>query len=431
MAIVNLLNTTSRVETPFIMVTIGTYTFGVYDKKIERVNDSQGNYRYNKIQYPNYIQSLNITKINGKVNTYSLELKYPIRENNDPNFIEKVLSSVSQTREIKFSYGDLSLPSFIYRDEEAMITDVQSQFGLSDSSITYKISAVSKALKLNHIPGVFPEITAKPSDIIKKLLYGNEYGKSLQEIFYGMRDKTLVESSGLIPGDDAVVKIYRQTNMSVLDYLAYLVSCMSPLYASSDSTTKKGFYVLTIADDLSGLFGGPYFKITPIGEGAYSSVLETYEIDIGYPSQNIIISFQVDDNQSYSIFNKFAEEVTQEHYVQRIDDNGNLESVFAPIISSSNNLFLTTEAEKTWWTKVTSYPIQGKIILKGLLRPSILMTHVKLNVLFFGKRHISSGLYIITKQVDQIDFSGFKTTLSLTRVGEDSGVFLWLQKHIY
>ena len=85
MAIVNLLNTTSRVETPFIKVTIGTYTFGKYDNRTVRGIDSQGVYKYNKIQYPNYIQSLSITKINGKVNTYSLELKYPITERDDPD----------------------------------------------------------------------------------------------------------------------------------------------------------------------------------------------------------------------------------------------------------------------------------------------------------------------------------------------------------
>ena len=102
MALINLLGSTSRVETPFIKVTIGNYTFGVYDKKTVRGVDIQGLYKYNKIQYPNYVQSLSITKINGKVNTYVLELKYPIKENDDPNFIEKVLSSVSQTRKIVF-----------------------------------------------------------------------------------------------------------------------------------------------------------------------------------------------------------------------------------------------------------------------------------------------------------------------------------------
>ena len=49
------------------------------------------------------------------------------------------------------------------------------------------------------------------------------------------------------------------------------------------------------------------------------------------------------------------------------------------------------------------------------------MQYVKLNVLFFGRKHISSGTYIVTKQLDTVDSNGYRTTLSLTRVkGEDA-----------
>ena len=47
------------------------------------------------------------------------------------------------------------------------------------------------------------------------------------------------------------------------------------------------------------------------------------------------------------------------------------------------------------------------------------MSYVKLNMYYFGKKHISSGLYVISKQVDTIDESGFRTTLSLVRVAGD------------
>lgn len=417
MALINLLNTTSRVETPFIKVTIGNYTLGVFDKRTVQGVDKQGVYKYNKIQFPNFVQSLEITKINGKVNTYTLSLTYPITENSDPNFIEKVLSSVSKTRKIVFSYGDLSLPSFIYRDEEAIITNVTTQFGVNDSSITYTIEAVSQALKLSAGKFTFRERTAKPSDVIKEILFDKTYG--LQEIFYGMRDRTLIEQLGLIPGNDKVVKIYMKPNISILDYLSYLVTCMAPLNATTPSIIKNAFYILSIVDDMTGSLEGPYFKITTVGQGQTSSILETYEVDIGYPSQNIVIDFKLEDNQNYSIFNEFTSSITQDTYVQRINDNGELEYEYAPILSSSTDLYKTTEAEKTWWTKVTSYPIKGSLTIKGLLRPSILMTHVRLNVYFFGKKHLSSGLYIITKQVDKIDYNGFKTVLSLTRIDSD------------
>ena len=92
----NLLISPSRVEAPFVMVKIGGFTFGVYEGKTKAVNDA-GIVSAISEKYPNYVQSLNIKKINGTVNQYSLVIKYPITENNDPNFFEKIFSSVSST----------------------------------------------------------------------------------------------------------------------------------------------------------------------------------------------------------------------------------------------------------------------------------------------------------------------------------------------
>jgi len=41
----------------------------------------------------------------------------------DPNFIDKILSTVGYGK-IKISYGDYASPSFIYKEEEAIITKV-------------------------------------------------------------------------------------------------------------------------------------------------------------------------------------------------------------------------------------------------------------------------------------------------------------------
>jgi hypothetical protein len=70
---------------------------------------------------------------------------------------------------------------------------------------------------------------------------------------------------------------------------------------------------------------------------------------------------------------------------------------------------------------MTEFPITATLTMKGLARPSLLMSYVKLNVWFHGgMKHISSGLYVITKQQDIIDSSGYKTTLTLLRVGGDT-----------
>ena len=39
--------------------------------------------------------------------------------------------------------------------------------------------------------------------------------------------------------------------------------------------------------------------------------------------------------------------------------------------------------------------------------------------IFYGAKHISSGLYIITRQEDTIDDTGYKSVLNLVRIGGD------------
>jgi hypothetical protein len=51
------------------------------------------------------------------------------------------------------------------------------------------------------------------------------------------------------------------------------------------------------------------------------------------------------------------------------------------------------------------------------------MNYVRLNVIFpGGRKHISSGLYLVTQQQDVINESGYRTTLSMTRIAGDDSV---------
>ena len=162
----SLLSTTSRVEAPFVRVTIGNYTFGVYESAGTK-KSSNGNYSFISETYPNYINRLVVTKINGVVNQYTLTINYPLTQDNDPNFFEKLFSSQTTERKIIFDYGDATLPNYIYRNEEAIILNVKSNYNLNQCQITYTVEAVS-ASKLT-LSGSFPfnPRKAKPSTIIK------------------------------------------------------------------------------------------------------------------------------------------------------------------------------------------------------------------------------------------------------------------------
>ena len=411
MASISLLDNPIRVQTPFIKVKIGDYDFGVFGQYTSTQRDSNGVYRINNIQYPNYVQSLQVAKINGQVNTYTLVLKYAITPTNDPNFFEKVFSKVSQSRKIIFSYGDLSAPTFLYKNEEAIITDVQENFDINSAVIQYNVTAVSSSKLATAGACNFKARRAKPSDVIKEMLRNNaKYG--LQDIFPGMRDMDFVEQKGLIASDDIIVNLDAQINMSILDYLRYLVSSMKR------SSTSKGMYVFKVIDDTTGEYNGPYFKV--MNSSSSSDSLDTYELDIGYPSNNVVTSFTINNNEAYSIFYNYSKNLNPNEYIERIDDNGEIIDVYSPLIGSNNGQGLMRAEDENWWKNVTEYPITAVIKLKGLLRPAVLMSKVRLKVYFYGKLHTSSGLYIINKQVDDIGEQGYFTTLNLVRVGSDN-----------
>ena len=426
-----LMSSTNRIEVPFIKVTIGNYTFGAYTERGRKL--ASGQYDQVKVDYPKYVKSLRITKINGQVNQYELVISYPIQPGDDPNFFEKVLASVSKTRKIIFTYGDVSAPEYIYKNEQAIITNVATNFSQKSAEIGYTISAVSSGM-LGYAGGHYFEKRphTKPSTVIYELLERKDLG--LKDIFYGMQNVALVKTLQLIDGGDAEVDLDAKENVTVLDYIKYLVSCMVPVGVDKNSLKTNTFFIFTIHDEAENQqltansedkkysistsgrnLGGPYFTVKRLSKNVEHS--DAYEVDIGYPSANTIINFQLENNQNYSIFFDYNGQLSTADYVYRINaDSGKLEKEFSNRLVSLNHTFSTGAEDRTWWTKVTEYPIGATITLRGLLRPALLMEYLRVNIYFFGRKHIGSGLYVITKQIDEINESGYKTTLTLMKV---------------
>ena len=420
----SLLSSGARVQVPWIKVTIGNYTFGVYSRVgVEKKNDNEFYQSTYHVQYPNFVQSLDITKINGQVNQYTLALSYPVTQTDDPNFFEKVFSSVSKTRKIVFSYGDMSMPTYIYREEEALITKIQTQFDLRSGVINYTVNAVSSAALNAGSNWTFQGGNFRPSERIKEIFNNSKYG--LQKLFTGMNKSNI---DYLIPSDDKQVSIEPKRNISALDYITYLVSCMIPGSFTTPQLAATDIYVLTMHDDTTFddeyrdtlVEHGSYFKIERVSYKTNKS--DAMQIDIGFGNTGTIVTaFSVSDDENYSLLYDYNDTLEVSPYVKRLDNTGNWIDVWSPGISSSNNYFTTRPSDITWWTKVTKYPIKASITVQGLLRPAILMSYVRLNVIFpGGHKHISSGLYLVTQQKDRIDSNGYRTTLSLTKISGDS-----------
>ena len=416
----SLLSSQARIQVPWVKVTIGDYTFGIFDEKTKSWGkDNAGFYQPFKIQFPQYIKSLEVVKINGQVNQYTLSIDYPITQYDDPNFFEKVFSNVSRSRKIIFTYGDAETPAYVYKNEEAIITKVQQRFNLAGSSISYTVHAVSSAALTTDgsITVPSPGVPVKPSDEIKKLFRTN---KSLQNTFTGM---DMAKLNSLIAGDDKPVNIDTKQNISAIDYINYLAGCMVP--AGSGPGLSKEIYILTIHDDSitssdkSLSKQGPYFEVKKV-----STVMapgEAYELDIGINTATIVRSFEVEQNENYSIYYDYQGKAHPEEYVRRLNADGQWEDVYAPSKMMRQNSYDVGPTDQVWWTKATQFPINATLQVQGLLRPATLMQYVKLNVIFpGGNRHLSSGIYIVTRQVDNISAAGYATTLGLTRIMGDN-----------
>lgn len=416
-----LLSSQARIQVPWVKVTIGDYTFGVFDEKTKTWGrDQQDFYQPFSVQFPQYIKQLQVKKINGQVNTYQLSIDYPITQHDDPNFFEKVFSSVSRTRKIIFTYGDAETPAYVYKNEEAIITKVSQSFNLQSSVISYTVEAVSSAALSADgsitMLGTGAGDKKKPSDEIKKLFKSN---KSLQNTFTGM---SVADLDKLIAGDDMAVELESKCNVSAIDYINYLAGCMIPL--GSAPGLSKEIYVMAIHDDSitssdSSLSAkGPYFEVKKV-----STIMErddAYEIDIGINTSTIVRSFKIDQNENFSLYYEYQEKAHPEDYVRRLNNDGLWEDVYAPTKMMRQNRYDTKATDKVWWTKITQFPITAEIQIQGLLRPATLMQYVRLNVIFpGGNKHISSGLYIVTRQIDNIGPNGYATNLGLTRIKGD------------
>lgn len=410
----NLVAIPTLVESPFIVATIGGYTFGSFSK-----NDYSSSGVFTNINFPNYMKSLDIIKVNGTVNTYTLTFSYQVAYGDDPNKLDKIFSRAAKDRKITLSYGDWNSPSYIYKEETGIITNVTSSLNMSNSSIDYTVKCTSDAIGLTSTKFSFPARNAKPSEVLMDMLSNVRYG--LKSVFTGMQDMGKVLAGGLIASNDKKTKLSAQKGVTPLEYMSYLVNSMTNTSNTDSTQLSDTKYFLSIHDDVNNQFGGTYFKVSEVGQSSANSLsADTYELDVNFPTDNFITQFSLVNDQSWSILYEYSKDVSQQTYSYKINDDGKMITTYAPSLLRGSNGDISN-AESNWWSLMTNFPITANLTMKGLTRPSLLMSYVKLNVWFHGgQKHVSSGLYIITKQQDKIDSSGYKTTLTLLRVGEDT-----------
>ena len=155
---------------------------------------------------------------------------------------------------------------------------------------------------------------------------------------------------------------------------------------------RNSVYLWYICDDINLDMGGNYFKVVRVDAKTTNLKLyNAYEIDIGFPSSNNVANFSVNQDDSWAILYDYSKNIQMPEYSYSINNKGEIVEDYSPVVTNSGKYFITTEAERTWWTQMTQFPIQATLTIQGLLKPAMLMTYVKLNVYFYSKKHDRSS----------------------------------------
>lgn len=389
----------SIVEAPYVEVTLGGVKFGTY-----RAGNRDD-------RYPNYIQGITVSKTNGSLNQYKINLVYQIAPGNNPNYIDELIARNGYDT-ITITYGDANC-GLGFREERALITSITQNFDFVNCKINYVLNATSSCIAASTYKITYPAIEGeRPSIVIRDLLYGQD-SSVLLDYFPGMRDQERVERLGLIPNNDVEIDMGEVKDTNPLAYLIKLVAVMS-----SVDNTQSSMYLMTLNEDGE---DGAYFKITEVLSKqniAYSPLM--YEVDVGFKDDNLVYDFKVDNNFAWAMAYQYAG--TYPSFIYGIDDVGNIRSHnYTGIIKTDSNYDTADHSSaQNWWTQMTEFPVTAKLTVKGLVQPILLMSYIKINCVYFGNKRTTSGVYVVTGQEDSLSGNGFRTTLNLLKVAGDN-----------
>ncbi len=382
------------VEAPYFEVEIGGITFGGYKGK----------------KVPNYVKALTAKKINNSFNEYNIKLIHQISPGDNPNYIDEIISSVKYDV-INLRYGNANTGQ-IFSDNNALITDVSQHFDFINCNITYNINAISVGATVAASKHTFPAYNGKASDKIREMLWGSE-NSDLIKLFPGMKNQLEVERKGLIPTNDKQIFIGEHKNITTLAYLNVLINRMVSSSTPSGSNINDSIYMYSVSDSSK----GSSFKIVEVRNLKSSNIKNIpyiYEVNVGYPDDNFVLNFSVNTNFAWSLAYESSKDIIKYDY--NLDSIGNLEKQRIPACYKNEKDEL---GNRNLWTSLTRYPVNATLTVRGLTQNSLLMQYIKINNYMYGAKRITSGIYIVTEQIDSIGNGVYTTTFNLMRVSGD------------
>ena len=418
---------TNSLQAPAVYVEIMGVQFGLHEKDndVFDITQIRPSTPRSLIKYPNLITAIEAKRISdADLNIYSITLKYQPGDNEDPSYIDKLLSANSTQNggKIVIAYGDGSGEGFFRDKLEALVTKYTMEVNLEASTFTYTLIAQSVGgiyyLKKDDgsiVNFEFPDRSdVAVSSVIREIYNDTTYG--LNKAFPGgiyIEDLHIND----ITDDNRPDAVLRNATIpggsqNPLEYLKTLVKYMIPITIGTDNASS---YVYSFNDKL----GGQSFDINRAigaGDGSYIE-----EIPIGVEGSPVVsYSFTTDFSSMRAVeYGEVDEANSLSRYY--INENGQEVRVDGIANSDSYNL-LEIARDQKWWATVSNLPYGLNLVVRSMKRHVPLMSKFKVTIVVKGRVHWVSGIYQLTAIKDKVDNSGYFSEIEMLKIPQSTDI---------
>ena len=113
----------------------------------------------------------------------------------------------------------------------------------------------------------------------------------------------MIDTEHLIASDDKEIHLEAKQNMSVFDYINYLVSCMECI------TDPKAIYLFNVFDTQAPPMYGTYFTVSKVSQSTVRQHGErAFEVDVGYPTSTFVTGFRLNQNEQWTILYNYQQD---------------------------------------------------------------------------------------------------------------------------
>lgn len=372
----------------------------------------------------NYFMSLeNVKNGSGQANSFTLNIAYVPEPGEDADFIDKAIAYSNRECILQYGYG-MGVEGLYTPEYKGLVLDYE--VGIRDGMLFYTITGYSSLVAITEETFDFPAINSssedggdsenrRPTKVVKAAFtdklekYGYIVDTSNESDLTDLPEDTIPEALG--------VTVFQYAS-SVLSY----ARDESQAELSSDDISKKIIYNYYIDDtkDSNGKTKITIFKTDPSDTNKNDSKVVFNWMD---KSNSIVIDFKTEFKGAVVIGRAYKDinndssnkKYSLDIYGNKVEsNNGNNDASTSGAVSEQDDA-----TDLTTWAEATQYSYKATLVLLGVPCEIPIGMMIEILPLIYGKPHHTQGKYMVTKATDNLDSSGFITTLELVKLNAD------------